>query len=201
MEDEQIESWPLICPNCDRPANGAIRGQAHWSGEEGSPIEWTMVQCNRCFEPALLVREDFGGGFDDDYPIVKYPAPPRLSSSVPHPLRREWQEAQTCLRAKAYAACTVMVRRTLEGTCADQGAQERTLVKSLKRLADEGKIDETLSEWAKALRVVGNRGAHYSDELVSREDAEDALAFAEALLDHIYVLRVRFEQFRSRIER
>lgn len=32
----------------------------------------------------------------------------------------------------------------------------------------------------------------------SRQDAEDALAFAEAVLDHIYVLRKRFEEFQSR---
>ena len=33
---------------------------------------------------------------------------------------------------------------------------------------------------------------------VPRDDSEDALAFAEALLDHIYVLRKRFEEFARR---
>jgi hypothetical protein len=33
---------------------------------------------------------------------------------------------------------------------------------------------------------------------VSREDAEDALSFAVALLDHTYVLRQRFADFRER---
>ncbi len=158
------------------------------------------MQCDSCFEPTLQVREDFGGGFDDDNPVIVFPVPPRLSPSVPAGLRREWDEAQTCSRAKAYAACVVMVRRTLEGTCADQGVKARSLAQGLKQLAKNGLMDETLARWADALRIVGNKGAHFTGEQVTREDAEDALAFAEALLDHIYVLRQRFDQFLARIE-
>ncbi len=95
-----------------------------------------MVQCDRCFEPTLQVREDFGGGFEEDHnPATVYPVPQRLNRSVPAGLRREWDEAQTCFRAKAYAACVVMVRRTLEGTCSDQGIKGRSLALSLKQLA------------------------------------------------------------------
>jgi hypothetical protein len=160
-----------------------------------------MVQCHRCLEPTIQMREDFGGGFSEDHrPATVYPTPHRLSPSVPPGLRREWEEAQTCLRAKAYAACTVMVRRTLEGTCADQGVNEKTLAQSLKKLAADGLVDETLSQWADALRIAGNKGAHYTGQPVPREDAEDALAFAEALLDHVYVLRKRFEEFRKRLQ-
>lgn len=164
-------------------------------------MEWTLVQCDRCHEPTLQVREDFGGGFAEDDPGTVYPTPQRLSRSVPTGLRQEWEEAQTCFRAKAYAACVVMVRRTLEGTCADQGVKGKGLARSLKKLAADGLVDETLATWADALRIVGNKGAHYTGEAVAREDAEDALAFAEALLDHIYVLRQRFAKFQARIEK
>jgi len=33
---------------------------------------------------------------------------------------------------------------------------------------------------------------------VGYNDAEDALQFAEALLDHVYVLRLRFQKFKER---
>lgn len=42
-------------------------------------------------------------------------------------------------------------------------------------------IDDTLAEWADTLRTLGNIGAHYTAAVVTRQDAEDALAFAEAL--------------------
>lgn len=204
-EESTEKSWPFICPHCEQASNAIVRGQAVWSGYnvagdmENPPVEWTLVQCHRCAQPSLQVREDFGGGFaEDEHPATAYPAPHHLAGGVPEGLRREWEEARTCFDAKAYAACVVMVRRTLEGTCAEQGVKARTLEKSLEKMATDGLIDQTLAEWADVLRRVGNKGAHYTGEAVEREDAEDALSFAEALLEHIYVLRRRFEQFRSR---
>jgi hypothetical protein len=44
-------------------------------------------------------------------------------------------------------------------------------------------------------------GAHYTGRPVPREDAEDALAFAEALLDHIYVLREEIRGIQGTISR
>lgn len=203
---QEAKAWPFMCPHCDQPSSAVVCGKAVWDGFDesgksgGPPCEWTLVQCHRCRMPTVQLREDFGRGFsDDDNPATVYPAPPRISSSVPDLLRREWNEAQICLGAKAYAACAVMVRRTVEGTCKEQGVKERTLARSLETMAERGLIDGTLADWADALRIVGNKGAHFTGEVVSREDAVDALAFAEALLDHIYVLRKRFAQFQARL--
>jgi hypothetical protein len=151
--------------------------------------------------PSVEIREDYGGGFEVDEPVIVYPAPHRISPDVPSELRREWEEARACFSSKAYTACLVMVRRTLEGTCKLQGVKKRTLAENLRELEKQGRIDGTLAEWADALRIAGNRGAHYTGEAVPREDAEDALAFAEALLDHVYVLRKRFDEFQRRIKK
>lgn len=167
---------------------------------ENPPVQYDLVQCGRCNQISLEIREDYGNGFSDDEPVTVYPAPQRLSWTIPDPLRSEWEEARRCFKAKAYAACMVMVRRTVEGTCADQGVVGRTLAESLNALQRDGSIDGTLAAWADALRIAGNRGAHYTGELVSREDAEDALSFSEALLDHLYVLRKRFSDFQARLE-
>lgn len=197
----------FICPHCGKPATAVERGSAIWPGfddkgrSEGPPAEWTLVQCDRCAMPTVEVREDYGGGFDEDERTIVYPQPRRLSFSIPSELRKGWQEAQTCFDAKAFTASVIMVRRTLEATCKDQGVTKRTLDQSLKELRAQGKIDGTLAEWADALRLAGNKGAHATDEWVSRENAEDALAFAEALLDHVYVLRKRFDDFKKRLKK
>jgi hypothetical protein len=195
----------FLCPHCELPALASIQGVATWSGRDratGQPInpptEYALVQCSQCDQVSVQAREDFGGGFDDDTPAIVYPAPRQLNWNVPIPLRREFEEAQVCFSAKAYEATAVMVRRVLEGTCKENGVAERVLAASLKKLQENGLIDSTIGEWANALRLVGNEGAHYTGKQVSRVDAEDALAFAEALLDHIYVLRQRFEEFAKR---
>jgi hypothetical protein len=194
----------FICPHCHEPTTASVRGEAVWDGFAGEeavnpPTEWRLLQCTHCWHPCLQAREDYGGGFGDDDPIVMYPAPQRISPAVPQPLRNEWEEARTCLDAKAYTACAVMVRRTLEGTCKDQGVKAKNLAKALQELRDQGLTEGILAEWADALRVLGNQSAHFTGREVSREDAEDSLAFAEALLDHLYVLRRRFAQFQKRI--
>src|SRR5437016_4409507 len=113
----QAEHRAFLCPHCSRPAGAVVRGRAeYYDPEKGPPVEWRLVQCDTCHQPTLEVRENFGRGFDDDTPGTVYPVPHRLSPAIPTGLRREWEEAQTCFDAKAYAAAVVMVRRTLEGT-------------------------------------------------------------------------------------
>jgi hypothetical protein len=193
------------CPTCEEPATASPRGQAHWDGYEGDvpvnpPSTWTLVQCDRCGRASLEVTEDFGDGVVVG-PTVVFPAPHRISPHVPAALRREWEEARTCFNVKAYTACAVMARRTLEGTCKDQGVNARTLSRGLEAMRAHGVIDGLLGEWADALRVLGNQGAHFTGRPVTREDAEDSLAFAEALLDHVYVLRERFLEFKQRLKK
>ncbi|MBK5221087.1 MAG: DUF4145 domain-containing protein [Thermoleophilia bacterium] len=145
-------------------------------------------------------HELLGEGFENDDPVFVYPEPRRLNPAIPPALRNEWGEAKTCFDATAYAACTVMTRRTLEGTCKDLGVSEKNLARALNTLQNRGLIDGMLADWARALRLAGNRGAHFTGEPVSREDAENSLAFTEALLDHVYVLRKRFEKFRKQLD-
>lgn len=46
--------------------------------------------------------------------------------------------------------------------------------------------------------MLGNTGARYSKDVISRQDALDALELAEALLDHVYVFAQKFEEFKAR---
>jgi len=108
-------------------------------------------------------------------------------------------EARKCFEAGAFLATAVMVRRAIEGFCADQGANHKTLHRSLRELVQRNVIDERLLEWAEGLRVLGNVGAHFTDHAaVSKQDASDALDLIEAMLDYVYVFTAKFEQFKSR---
>ena len=133
-----------------------------------------------------------------DSPTIIFPAKRRLNAEVPETLRREWDEARICFDAKAYTATVVMIRRTLEAACKDQGLSNRNLSVALGELKTKGLIDETLADWAHELRLLGNRGAHALSGTITRDDAEDSLDFTEALLEQMYVLRKRFESFRLR---
>jgi Cys-tRNA(Pro) deacylase len=135
-------------------------------------------------------------------PLVLWPpSDPPPSPAIPPALRAELTEAKACLRAGTYPATVVTVRRLLEGVCRDQGAYQATLYTSLHDLARQGLIEGRLLQWAEELRVLGNTGAHLPDRHtrpISREDAQDAVALAEALLDYLYVFSRTYAEFRKR---
>ncbi|MFG2319860.1 DUF4145 domain-containing protein [Streptomyces tendae] len=141
--------------------------------------------------------------FDDDDDLLRSVWPEDnagiMNDAIPKSLVREMREAYTCFKAKAYTATLVMVRRTLEGMCTDQGAtSKKALFQKLQELQNLGKIEGRLVDWAQALRAIGNQGAHFSPTAAKREDAEDALALAEALLDYVYVFTARYKEFEQR---
>ena len=78
------------------------------------------------------------------------------------------------LRGAAYTATVVMVRRTLEGICAEHGLKVYPLFKALHQMKEQGLVDGRLLEWAEALRSLGNEGAHFTGKVVSKEDAQDS---------------------------
>jgi hypothetical protein len=197
------KNHPFICPHCQAPAVAEFCGSAEWDGYgnqglEAFPTQWRFVQCSVCRLPSIEWREDFGAGFDADQPAFLFPSPRRLSAAVPKELAEEWREAALCFEHRAYKATVVLVRRTLEGACQLAGIREKPLQKALAALQAAGKVDGVMAEWADMLRVIGNEGAHFTGHSVSRDDAADALAFAEALLDHIYVMRTRFDDLKAR---
>ena len=161
-----------------------------------------LASCPECYEPMLLGLELYGHQGDREVwsdPWRMFPTDfRRLSSAIPESIAIDFVEAQRSFRAKAYRASIVMCRRVLEMTSAELGVRRGTLAASLDALKEDGHIDSRLYEWATELRLVGNAAAHDIGSGVSRLDAEDVLAFTEAIIDYLFVYRDRFDQFRSR---
>lgn len=190
------------CPFCDKPVLAAVQGTYVEQPDQdigGPEILYSLARCQECGSALLLGQQREEAGWSSPERVYPVATDRPLNVYVPAELRREHEEARACFRVRAYTATAVMVRRTLEGVCQEQGiAKKQPLAASLKQLRDDGKIEGRLLEWAEALRFLGNQGAHYTGTAVSREDASDALAFAEALLDYMYVLTAQYEKFQRR---
>ncbi|GAA3149578.1 hypothetical protein GCM10017687_78820 [Streptomyces echinatus] len=194
----------VFCGHCQSQAKGSVVGAL---ADNDPPVSQGLylVQCGKC-RRGVLVEGDFVvlpfGRDENDYAYQLSTLWPKahftLSHLIPGALQRAYEEARTCYSAGAYTAAAAMVRRTLEGVCADQGVTAKVLMRALQELRDAGKIEGRLFDWAQALRVLGNQGAHFTGQDVDREDAADALALCEALLDYIYVLTIRYDEFVQR---
>jgi hypothetical protein len=192
----------VVCPRCERSVVAVPHGYTtYYEPSEGPPERWTLLQCPNGHVLLVIQNEYSGSGmsFDDDEPFRAYPPQERpLSLTIPDRLRSTHDEARRCFRAKAYTAAAAMTGRTLEGACELHGVNEGPLYRSLAKMKQQQLIDGRLWEWAETLRVVRNAAAHFNDEEISRQDAEDALAFSEAILDYLYVLTARFDALKAR---
>jgi hypothetical protein len=188
----------LECPTCEARVNAeGLHSYEYFDPEVGSPARYSFLRCPACQFPFLVVQENYGGGWDDPYRL--YPAQDtRVNPALPKAIREAYGEALACFKAKAYTAAALMCRKTLEGVCVEQGVGGKPLVAAIKEMRDKGVIESRLFEWADALRIAGNEAAHDVTVTVSKEDAQDMLQFANALLEYVFTFRDRFEEFKKR---
>jgi hypothetical protein len=196
----EMSKYVIHCSRCNTEV--AAEGVACYDILDDSDFRlqrYVLTQCQVCFSTLTLLRHSA----DEKYPgrkaVVLWPDPGRvLSKAIPESLRLEHTESRTCFKNGAYTAAVVMVRRTIEAVCSENGINARTLLKSLELMKEKHLIDDRLAEWAQELRVLGNEGAHFTGKRVSRADAHDALALAEAILDYLYVFSAQFDTFKER---
>jgi hypothetical protein len=203
---EQPESpRAFVCPWCEMPALAIVRGTAIWDGwnKEGTfpvtlPVEYALVQCSECREGSVQIREDFGRGFQDDKPGIVCPANessaemflrPCAENSkrrrpVSQPRHTKRQSSWFVVFLREHAKRITFRREPL----LKAWKNSKPMGLSIIRLRS-GRMPFAFSEMRVRTTLEGK---------VPRDDSEDALAFAEALLDHIYVLRKRFEEFARR---
>ena len=196
----QLREYLVSCPKCNTrtvavPITQLSEDVPPWDGI------FVVVNCKVCYENILIHHEwdqNDTSRFRKTNKVL-WPSPGReMSSKIPESLRLEHKEARSCFNSAAYTATVVMVRRTLEGVCAENGVKRQPLIRALQQMQSDGLIEGRLLEWAQELRVLGNDGAHFTGRRVSREDAQDALALAEAILDYLYVFSAQFAEFKQR---
>jgi hypothetical protein len=90
-----------------------------------------------------------------------------------------------------------MCRRAIEALCRHFGVI-LSLEKGLVALKDRGIIDGMLLQWAEALRLHGNIGAHPDPKEIMPTDAGDLYGFAFAICEYVFVLGEKFRKFRER---
>lgn len=187
------------CTDCGKHVAAVERGQVSYPETESAAV---LLECRECGTAMLYERfYEIGdsGHYKDALGERLWPDPEHtLGVNIPESLRQEYEQARRCFNARAYTAAAVMVRRTLEGVCALNNVHETPLARALEKLRDVGLIDDRLYNWARALRVLGNDAAHFTGNPLNREDADDALTLAQALMEYMYVLSVKFQEFEAR---
>jgi hypothetical protein len=197
--------------------------------DAGEPYGLTVLvgTCPSC--RSILVGEttqidfkDFDSNEDRWSDVVRiYPKPPKAFSSnrLPRVVKDSLSEADRSLQAGANIAACVMLGRALEALCQDilESAPETTstttvpttpakpkkkimLGEGINKLRDNKVIDDRLYDWSQQLRAFRNLAAHPEDISISRADTEDLQTFVNAIVEYVYDLADRYEEFKNRVD-
>lgn len=74
------------------------------------------------------------------------------------------------------------------------------LGEGIRKLKDAGVIDTRLFQWSQQLQAFRNLAAHPEDITISRQDAEDLQTFTNAIVEYVYDLADRYDEFKSRVD-
>jgi hypothetical protein len=201
------ESPPIVvaCGHCDSTVAAVVVGQL--AGEVDDPYDAyriSVARCPNCGGAIVAlqgIQEDQLAQLDWGRATRVWPKPESdLNPNIPANIRATLEQARSTFQINAYDACAVMCRRAIEEIAKRFGAGGNSLYVQLEQLNDQLIIDEKMLDWAHELRLEGNRGAHASDERVSREDARDMLDFTETICNFVFVLSEKFSEFKRRKE-
>lgn len=159
----------------------------------------TVLICRHCRHGVVVIEEQHVGGVHHSKSnggvitwrgMHWWPLPDAgVSKDIPSEIASAFSEASRSLLGQCPRAAAVMARRTLEAVADQHSAAGPNLAARLEWLASHGKLHSTLADWAKEVRLVGNRGAHFDPiQDVSLEDARDLVAFVRELLKYLYEL-------------
>ena len=91
-----------------------------------------------------------------------------------------------------------MAGRALEAVCRHYSTKDTYLGAGIKELKDQGIIDARLYEWSEELRDQRNAAAHATNTEISSQDAEDIVTLTYAIVDYVFMLTKKFENFKKR---
>ncbi len=193
----------IDCPHCESKVDCDEKGHVDIDPEQtGVPMRAVLLECKICHSPLFGFSELIQVSENDwEYSAAdrQWPTPDTdIDWSIPEIARNSLIEAKVCYKAKAYSACVVMCGRTIEGVCKHHDPKTKSLATGLKKLREDGVIDDRIFGWGDALRQHRNLGAHATTAKVTKDDARDLLDFGIAICEYVFILNEKFERFQQR---
>lgn len=191
------------CPHCESRVDCTEKGAISVDLELANlPSKVVLLQCKICSNALLGFCEATQIGADEwDWGLASrlWPAPEtEVGWDIPEIARNSLIEARICFKAQAFSACAVMCGRAIEGVCKHHDPEMSTLATGLKKLREDGIIDDRIYGWGDTLRENRNLGAHATTERVTKDDARDLLDFSIAICEYVFVLNEKFQRFQER---
>lgn len=192
------------CPNCEAKTTYEWRDQHNIYGiiqyKYLSPttIEFVLYKCNGCGWGGIGCvehkQQDYKSAIANSKPILIgfYPntvEPNKLPKEVPEGIRKEYREAEKCLKYECYRAAAGLFRSVLDKTLKHNGYANKnsSLYHQIESAANDGILTDSRRKRAHdEIRVLGNDVLHDDWCPIELADVELARHYSQRILEDFY---------------
>ena len=196
------------CPHCGNRTGVSVLCE-HLGHEEiydtngefvgAMKVFYFLTECTTCSGVCLLSNwETEENARDVSKAHLLHPSTRGLSGGVPEEIRKTYEEARKVINISP-DAFAVLIRKALEYLCQAQGIKDYNLTTMLRQLSEKGVIPGHLAQMTKAIRLIGNIGAHASDKHIGKTEAEIIDDFFVAIIEYVYVAPAKINALESRM--
>lgn len=200
-----------FCPHCNNKAPQALihtqEFEESWYSKDSDQEDkingyYYVASCDTC--KGILVYGDIFSPQGDEVNFAIYqllwPEEKTLPYEAPQHIRQIYEEA-ALIQQTSPNAFAVQIRRGLEAICVNRGIKERTLRAALKKLAEKGEIPKVLAEVTDVLRLLGNVGAHWTEQRIHPSQTPALDDFFKTIVEYIYVAPSKLQEFKDQLEK
>ena len=147
---------------------------------------WSLLSCPECGGAVAVEHNAPNTNPGREISVVPEGTLGTEIEGLPEQVSAYYADAVKVLQAGVPDAATVQLRRTLEAAAAVYEVQEKSLIKSIEKLIAQGHVTQSFGKALHHIRLLGNLGAHHSDERIDDAAARRALRFTTQLLRNLF---------------
>ena len=165
-------------------------------------LNFDTLECGNCKGYVMVIwsASEYRGGLHN-YKVLPFPLKlEKYPEHWPEAVGRYWLQAKRNISDENWDAAAVMARSALQIALRDNKAEGKNLKQEIDDLATEGTLPPIMKEWSTHVRNLGNDSAHPQPEQdpTKPQDAQDIVRFLDFLLEYLYTLPHRINQYRGR---
>ncbi len=190
----------ITCPFCMEAGNFSVEFHAERMQPNARKVlNFDTLKCGSC---ASFVQVVWSSSHDaHDFKVQPWPLKyTKAPEHYPEAIGRYWLQAKKNLTEKGWDAAAVMARSALQLALREHKAVGSNLKQEIDYLATKGLLPPLMQEWAHNVRELGNDSAHPKPDqpATTSRDAVDIVKFLDFLLEYLYTLPKRINEFRER---
>ena len=196
----KLAVYRIACPFCMEEGNFSTEFHATKKQPNGDKVlNFDTLKCGNC---SAYVQVFWSAGDRlHSYHVQPWPLKyEKAPEHYPEAIGRFWLQAKRNLKDRNWDAATVMARSALQLALRSHNAKGANLKQEIDDLASKGILPPIMQEWSHNVRELGNDSAHPNpnQQPTNPRDASDIVGFLDFLLEYLYTLPKKINEYQSR---